>query len=182
MWPAAAEGIRCRWRLTVARTVADRREHLVETVVNLLRGKGAHATFDEAVDRFPAALRGVKPEGSPHTAWQILEHLRIAQRDILRFSTDPAHVSPAWPEGYWPPGEAPPGGSAWRRSVEAFRADLEAMVELVGSPGTDLLARIPHGSGQTILREALLVADHNAYHVGQFVLLRRLLGAWPAGR
>ena len=105
--------------------------------------------------------------------------MRIAQWDILRFSVDPAHVSPEFPDGYWPEGDAPPDPSAWDRSVEAFRADLRAMMDLVLDPKTDLFAPIPHGQGQTILREALLVADHNAYHLGQLVTVRRLLGAWP---
>jgi hypothetical protein len=112
----------------------------------------------------------------------LLEHLRIAQWDILEFSRDGRHVSPPFPEGYWPSGDAPPDEEAWERSVSAFRADLKAMEALVADPSTDLFAPIPHGQGQTVLREALLVADHNAYHLGQLVLLRRLLGAWPADR
>jgi hypothetical protein len=151
------------------------REHLVE----LLRGGGAHLDFDSAVADLPAKLRGAKPPGQPHTPWRLLEHMRIAQWDILEFSRNPKHVSPPFPDGYWPRGDAPPDGKAWDRSVEAFRADLRAMQDLVADPATDLLARIPHGEGQTILREALLVADHNAYHLGQLVMLRRLLGAWP---
>jgi hypothetical protein len=108
----------------------------------------------------------------------MLEHLRICQWDILEFSRDPDHVSPSFPDGYWPETDAPPDGLAWDRSVQAFRDDLQAMIELVENPTTDLYARIPHGDGQTILREALLVADHNAYHLGQLVFLRRCLHAW----
>jgi hypothetical protein len=120
-------------------------------------------------------------DGVPHTPWRLLEHMRIAQWDILEFSRDPGHVSPAFPEGYWPEGDAPPEAQAWDRSVRAFRADLQAMQDLVRDPATDLFARIPHGDGQTVLREALLVADHNAYHLGQLVMLRRCLGIWRAG-
>jgi hypothetical protein len=105
--------------------------------------------------------------------------MRMAQWDILEFSRNPAHVSPEWPAGYWPLSKTPPSARAWTQSVNAFRADLQAMVALVENRRTDLFARIPHGEGQTVLREALLVADHNAYHLGQLVLLRKLLKAWP---
>ncbi len=145
----------------------------------LLRAGDAHLSFDNAVADFPPELRGVKPPGVPHTAWRLLEHLRICQWDILEFSRNPEHVSPKYPEGYWPDSESPPDQSAWKNSMAAFYADLQAVADLVANPSTDLYAPIPHGSGQTILREALLVAEHNAYHLGQLVLLRRLLGAWP---
>ena len=149
-------------------------------VADLLDGRNAHVDLEGAVAGLPARHRGVKPDGSPYTAWQLLEHIRIAQWDILEFSRNPKHVSPAWPEGYWPKTGAPPSPAAWTRSIRQVRADLDAMKKLVLSKKTDLFARIPHGDGQTLLREALLVADHNAYHVGQLVLLRRLLGAWKA--
>jgi uncharacterized damage-inducible protein DinB len=145
----------------------------------LLRGGGAHAHFEQVIADFPAELRGVRPQGAAHSAWEILEHLRVAQWDILEFSRNAGHVSPDWPDNYWPKDQAPPDARAWDRSVEAFRQDLKAMQDLVDDSGTDLYARIPWGDGQTILREALLVADHNAYHLGELVLLRRLLGAWP---
>jgi hypothetical protein len=145
----------------------------------LLHGGGAHLTFDQAVADLPAALRGVRPAGAEHSPWEIVEHLRIAQWDILEFSRSAEHVSPDFPAGYWPAGPEPPDAHAWDRALAAFRADLEAMIALATDPATDLHARIPHGSGQTILREALLVADHNAYHLGELVLVRRLLGAWP---
>ena len=151
------------------------REHLVY----LLTGGGAHVSFDAAVARLPASLRGAKHARAPYTAWEILEHMRLAQWDILEFSRNPAHVSPEWPAGYWPSSKTPPSARAWAQSVKAFRADLQAMVALVENRRTDLFARIPHGDGQTVLREALLVADHNAYHLGQLVLLRKLLKAWP---
>jgi len=144
----------------------------------LLGGGGAHLGFDKAIADLPPGLRGTKPPNSPHTAWRLLEHLRIAQWDIREFSRNPKHVSPDWPAGYWPAGDAPPDDKAWDRSVAAFRADLAAMRALVNDPKTDLFAKIPHGDGQTILREALLVADHNAYHLGQLVELRRAIGAW----
>jgi hypothetical protein len=153
------------------------REHLLE----LLGGKSAHLTFGDAIADLPPALRGKRVASTPHTAWRLVEHLRIAQWDILEFSRNPRHQSPEFPAGYWPPGDAPPDDKAWDRSVAAFRADLKAMRDLVADPKTDLFARIPHGDGQTILREALLVADHNSYHLGQLVMLRRALGAWPDG-
>jgi hypothetical protein len=155
-------------------TTTALREHLVY----LLRGGGAHLHFDKAVAGLPPALRGAKPPGQPHTPWRLLEHMRIAQWDILEFSRNPGHVSPAFPEGYWPKGDAPPDDAAWDKSVAAFRADLKAMQDLVADPKTNLFTPLAHGEGQTVLREALLVADHNAYHLGQLVLLRRLLGNW----
>jgi len=156
----------------------DENKELREHVLYLLRGGGAHVDFDKAVADLPAELRGCKPSGLAFTPWRLLEHMRIAQWDILEFSRNPKHVSPAWPGGYWPETDAPPNAKAWDRSVAAFKSDLRAMEQLVSDPKTDLYARIPHGDGQTILREALLVADHNAYHIGQLVLLRRSLGAW----
>jgi DinB family protein len=149
-----------------------------EQVIKLLAGGQAHVTLEDVVKNFPAKLRGVKPKGAPHTAWELLEHMRIALWDILEFSRDAKHVSPSWPEGYWPKMQKPPSDAAWKKSVAAIRKDLTAMQKLVSNPKTDLNAKIPHGTGQTILREALLVADHNAYHIGQLLLVRRLLGAW----
>jgi hypothetical protein len=150
------------------------RQHLVE----VLQGGHAHVTFDAALKNLPAALRGKRPKGAEHSPWEILEHLRIAQWDILEFSRDPKHESPDWPTGYWPSSQAPADEKAWDKSVGAFRRELKAMCDLVQSESTDLFAKIPHGSGQTILREALLAADHNAYHIGEMVLVRRLLDAW----
>jgi hypothetical protein len=150
------------------------REHLVK----LLTGGDAHADFDAAIEDLPAELRGKRPPGAEHSPWELLEHLRIAQSDILEFSRNAKHKSPEWPKGYWPAKPAPPDKDAWEKSVRAFRHDLKAMSDLVSDEKTDLFAPIPHGDGQTILREALLTADHNAYHLGQLVLVRRLLGAW----
>ncbi|HEV2214410.1 MAG TPA: DinB family protein [Terracidiphilus sp.] len=159
--------------------MADAREKaLREHVRNLLTSHDAHADFDRAVAEFPAELRGKKPRGAEHTPWQVLEHLRIAQWDILEFSRDAGHVSPEFPAGYWPKTAAPPDEHAWERSVRGFRRDRKAMMALVADEKRDLFAPFAHGNGQTLLREALLTADHNAYHVGELVLLRRLLGAW----
>jgi DinB superfamily len=160
--------IRCMDPIQSLRTEVDR----------LLSGKGAHADFDAAVVDFPAKLRGVKPEGAAHSAWQVLEHIRIAQWDMLEFSRDAKHVSPEWPEGYWPKEAAPGNAAAWDTSVKAFHHDLEAMRKLVADPKSDLFTPFAHGDGQTLLREAMQMADHNAYHVGELVLLRRMLGAW----
>lgn len=137
-----------------------------------------HVDWKTALAGVPANLRGVRPSGSPHSLWELLEHARIAQWDILEFSRNPKHVSPDFPSGYWPETPAPPDDAAWRKSANALQRDVEEMQKLVADTKTDLLAPIPHGSGQTILREALLLADHNAYHLGQFVLLRKMLGNW----
>jgi len=150
------------------------RQHLV----NLLREGHAHATFDAAIKNLPATARGKRPKGAEHSPWEILEHLRIAQWDILEFSRDAKHQSPDFPSGYWPASAAPPDEKAWAKCVRAFRRDLNALCALVEDKSTDLFAKIPHGSGQTILREALLAADHNAYHLGELVVVRRLLGVW----
>lgn len=150
------------------------REHLVK----LLTGSEAHADFDAAVNELPAKLRGQRPKGAEHSPWELLEHLRIAQWDILEFAINPKHKSPEFPEGYWPKSPAPASEQEWDHSVKAFKKDLRRLSELIAAESTDLFARIPHGDGQTILRQALLTADHNAYHIGQLVLVRRLLGAW----
>ncbi len=150
------------------------RDHLLE----LLRGGHGHATFDQAIKDLPANLRGAKAPGLPHTIWQLVEHLRLAQWDILEFSRDKDHVSPDWPKGYWPKTEAPADDAAWEQSVDSFHKDHQAMMDLVADPKTDLFAKISWGDGQTVLREAMLTADHNAYHVAQIVSTRQALGAW----
>lgn len=147
------------------------RRHLI----NLLTKAEAHMDVRSALEDFPAGLRGRKPRGAPHTAWQLLEHMRIAQWDILEFSLSAKHVSPKWPEGYWPQSEAPPDEKAWDKSVRQFLADLDRVCQMVSDPKLDLFAKIPHGDGQTCLREALLVADHNAYHLGQLVMVKKIL-------
>ena len=149
-----------------------------EHVLSLLKGGGAHLGFEQAIADLPKELRGAKAKGITHTPWRLLEHLRICQWDILEFSRNPDHVSPEFPGGYWPEGDAPPESDSWDKSAQAFRDDLQAMIDLVANPESDLLEPIPNGDGQTILREALLVADHNAYHLGQLVFLRRSLNAW----
>jgi len=146
-------------------------------VENLLCMEGAHLDFEAAVADFPPRLRGAKPPGAPHTAWQLLEHMRIAQEDILDFSRNPKYREKKFPDDYWPAGEAPPSEKAWDTSVRQFQSDLKEMLALVADPKNDLFAAIPHGQGQTLLREALLTADHNAYHLGQLVFLRKILGA-----
>jgi len=152
---------------------------LQQHVINLLNFEGAHVGFDQSVRGLGAELRGKKIKGFRHTAWQLLEHMRIAQWDILEFSRNSKHVSPKWPDGYWPQSSAPADEEAWKKSIAAFRRDLEEVKKLV-SQGDEqqLCARIPHGDGQTLLREALLVADHNSYHLGQLVMLRKMFGAW----
>jgi len=156
----------------------DPDKSLREQLVQLLNGGHAHATFDAAVEGLPAELRGQKTSNLPYTPWMLLEHLRLAQWDILEFSRDPKHQSPEFPKGYWPANPEPPNPSAWDKSVNSFRADLKAMQKLVNDPKSDLHKPFPWGDGQNLLREALLLADHNAYHLGEFVVLRRLLGAW----
>jgi hypothetical protein len=162
----------------MAKPAPDHAQALREHLLYLLRGGGAHAHFEDVVADWPLKLRGVKPAGLPYSGWQLLEHMRIAQWDILDFCVNPNYRELQWPDKYWPPQEAPPARTAWDQSVKSFATDLEAMERLVADPNTDLFAPIPHGSGQTLLREALLLADHNAYHLGQLVTVRRLVGAW----
>jgi hypothetical protein len=151
---------------------------LRKQLISLLTEANAHASFEDAVKNMPAKLRGEVPKGAEHSPWQLLEHLRIAQWDILDFSRNPAYKPLKWPEEYWPQSPEPPDDKAWDHSVQRFRKDLKALCDLINDKSTDLFAKIPHGDGQTILREALLTADHNAYHIGQLILVRRLLGAW----
>ena len=153
---------------------------LREQLLYLQGGGGAHVDFESTIADFPVDKVHRKVGHLPYTAWEVLEHMRIAQWDILEFSRNADYVSPKWPEGYWPAKDAAPGAEAWGESVERFRADLEEMKALVADPQTDLFARIAHGDGQTILREALLVADHNAYHLGVLVTMKRLLEEEPA--
>jgi hypothetical protein len=157
---------------------ADKR--LRQQLAKALDWHEAHADFAAAVDEFPTDLRGRVPEGLEHSAWQLLEHIRIALWDIVEFCRDTRHKSPAWPEGYWPKAAEPPSEQAWEQSIEAVRKNLHEMRELIEDPKLDLLAPLPGGSGQTLLREALLLADHNAYHLGQLVLVKKALGAWKS--
>lgn len=151
------------------------RAHLLK----LLDWQDAHVSFDAAVENVPQELRGVQPDGLPYSLWQILEHIRLCQLDILEFCRNPDYEEPKM-EDYWPRTIAPPTDDAWDESIASFRSDREALKQLVADPNLDLFATIPHGAGQTYLRELLLVADHNAYHVGQLVAIRRLLGIWPS--
>jgi hypothetical protein len=154
----------------------DLREHLAR----LLSWEEAHASFDKAVAGLPEALRGKAPAGLPYSPWQLVEHLRITQHDILDFCRNPAYQELAWPDDYWPPTAAPPTPAAWDESLGAFREDRAGLQQLARDLSIELTAAIPRGDGQTYLRELLLAADHSAYHVGELIVVRRLLGAWPA--
>jgi len=156
-------------------STTDNDTSLREHIVSLLTGGNAHISFDDFVKDFPVEKCGERIEGIPYTAWQVIEHMRIAQWDILEFSRDAKHVSPKWPKGYWPAVDQVGNESLWNETVEKFRKDLQQMQDLVNDLATDLFAKIPHGSGQTILREALLVADHNANHLGALIVMARLL-------
>ena len=158
-------------------TTNKRDDSLRTHVLYVLRGGGAHLSFDDFVNSFPADLCNRHIEGLPYTPWQVLEHMRIAQWDILEFSRDPNHVSPEFPKGYWPGKDDLATATSWQKSVDDFRNDLKEMEALVEDPSTDLYARIPHGEGQTILREGLLIADHNAYHLGVLAVMARLVKA-----
>lgn len=162
-----------------SRGAADRA--LRAQLERLIGWEDAHVGFDTVVKDWPVALRGKRPRGFPHSAWQLVEHLRLAQEDIYDFCVNPDYAHRKWPEEYWPKSPTPPNMAAWTRSLATFRADRATVQKLATNPRIELYARIPHGTGQTILRELLLVADHNAYHVGQLVLLRRALGIWPKG-
>jgi uncharacterized damage-inducible protein DinB len=151
------------------------REHLAR----FLSWDEAHAGFDKAVAGLPEPLRGTAPAGLPYSPWQLVEHLRIAQHDLLEFCRNPKYQELDWPDDYWPDAAAPPSAAAWDESLLRFREDRAALQALARDPAIDLTARIPHGTGQTYLRELLLAADHTAYHVGELVVVRRLLGAWP---
>jgi hypothetical protein len=144
----------------------------------VLAWEDAHVGFDRAVAGVPVELRGRVPKGALHSLWQLVEHLRLAQRDILEFCTDPAYTERRWPDDYWPVDPAPPSTRAWSTSLKGYALDRAALQALAANRTIDLFAQIPHGSGQTYLREILLVADHAAYHIGQIVLVRRMLGIW----
>jgi hypothetical protein len=150
---------------------------LREQLVTAMSGRESQVDFDSAVKDFPPKLRGAKPAGAPHSAWQLLEHMRIAQHDILEFSRNPNHKSPKWPEGYWPSTDAPPDGAAWDSTVDAFKHDARELDKLVEDTKHDLFKPFAHSDGQTLLREALLVATHNSYHLGQLVFLKKMLTA-----
>jgi uncharacterized damage-inducible protein DinB len=159
--------------------IADDRS-LRQLLSKALAWEDAHVSFDTVTDGVPAELRGERPAGIPHSLWQLVEHLRITQYDILDFCRNSSYEEMKWPDDYWPADPAPPNAAAWDESIKQFRRDRQALQDLAADTSVDLEARIPHGSGQTYLRELVLVADHSAYHIGQIVLVRRLLGIWPA--
>jgi hypothetical protein len=154
----------------------DNNELLINEIIKLLQGGSAHAHFTDAVKDLPALQRGEVPAGLPYSIWQLVEHIRIAQWDMLEFSKDGNHQSPPWPEGYWPKETEPASEEAWSQSVQQIEQNLNELIELVKTG--DLYTPIPHGTGQTLLREALQAADHTAYHVAEIIVLRRLLGSW----
>jgi hypothetical protein len=162
----------------MAQTPFQHDQELRRHLRKLLGSGDSHATNHEALDNFPEPLRGKKFPGIDHTAWQMLEHLRIAQADILDFCVNPFYKECVWPDDYWPASANPPDHGAWTDSCEQFFANLKTLEDLIGDPEQDLFARITWGKGQTLLREALVVADHNTYHIGQIILLRKALGAW----
>ncbi|MBD3217514.1 MAG: DinB family protein [candidate division Zixibacteria bacterium] len=150
------------------------RDYLAE----ILNWQGAHINLEKAVENFQSELRGKRPKSAPHSAWQLLEHIRMAQYDILDFTKNPDYKELNWPDDYWPENDSPPDDSAWGKSIESFKADLAELRAMANDSSVDLFNPIPHGDGQNILRELLLVADHNAYHIGQIVQLRKMLGTW----
>ena len=158
----------------------DQQGPLRKQLIDLLHGGQAHATFEDAVKDFPANLRGTVPPNLPYSAWQLLEHLRIAQRDILHFSAPPTggYHPMRWPQDYWPQSAETPTAHAWDQAIAAIHSDQKHFVALIENPSSDLYKPFRWGEGQNLLREALLIADHNAYHVGELILLRRLLGVW----
>jgi hypothetical protein len=151
-----------------------------EQLAKLLAWEDAHVGFEKAVAGIPPKLRGTQPTGAPYSPWQLLEHLRLTQQDILDFCRNPDYEAQDWPDDYWPPSPDPPTAKAWDSSVQRFREDRKALQQLAADPKIDLGARIPHGDGQTYLRELVLAADHTAYHIGQLIVIRRLLGIWKS--
>ena len=150
-----------------------------QQIARILDWEDAHAGFDAATEDLPADLRGRAPHGLPYSPWQLVEHIRRTQADILEFCRKGPYKEKDWPADYWPSATAPPTADAWDESIEAYRRDREALEEMAGDAAVPLTARVPHGTSQTYLRELLLVADHTAYHVGELIVVRRLLGAWP---
>lgn len=151
------------------------REHLKD----LLSWRSAHAEFERVVKNVPTEVRGRRPDGAPYSLWQLLEHIRRSQWDILDFCVNEDYSSPQWPDDFWPADPEPPTREDWQKSIDSYRRDRQALADVIQDPSIDPHAPIPHGEGQTYLREIILVADHTAYHVGQMVLLRRMLGVWP---
>jgi hypothetical protein len=155
---------------------------LREQLIQMLRSKNAHMSLESAVADFPMEAINTRAPNVPYTPWHLLEHIRIAQWDILEFVRDPKHVSPPWPKGYWPDQNVIADPSDWEKTLQSYRSDLDALEELARDPKTDLFTPIPHGDGQNILREILTVSDHNAYHTGEFAILRQVMGTWPKNK
>jgi hypothetical protein len=158
------------------------RDDLRRELLEMLAGHGAHMPLDEAVADFPDDAINARPPNVPYTPWHLLQHIRIAQHDILEYITSRAYLEPSWPEEYWPARDAATTPAGFAATLAAIRADAGVLRAIVADPATDLLAPIPGTPGHTILREIRLVADHNAYHVGEFAILRQVMGTWPAGR
>lgn len=156
----------------------DQHQILTNELIKLLEGRGAHATLKDALANVPADMRGVKPNNLPYSIWQLAEHIRIAQWDMLEFCKDSSHKSPKWPDGYWPEESSPADDATWEKTIEEINTDQNEFIALLKSE--DIYARLPHGTGQSILREALQIADHTAYHTAEIILLRRLLGIWKS--
>lgn len=155
-------------------------DELRQQTLDLLTRDHAHAGFDAAVKDVPPEIRGKRPKGAEHSLWELLEHLRLSQWDMLDYVRNPKYAAAKWPEGYWPAKQTPPDEAAWDKSVKAFKRDRNALAALVKNESTDLLAPIEYAGGKSLLRDVLVIADHNAYHIGQMIQLRRILGAWPA--
>lgn len=160
----------------------DSDQVLREQLIQLLRSRNAHMSLENAVADFPMEAINQRPPNVPYTPWHLLEHIRITQWDILEFIRNPKHISPAWPKGYWPEQDTEADPSDWDKTLRSYRADLDALEEMVRDPKTDLFTPIPHGDGQNILREILTVADHSAYHTGEFGILRQVMETWPKNR
>lgn len=161
--------------------MATQVDHVRKELIFQLKGGNAHAKFDDVMKNFPEMLRGTAPEGMPYSAWQLLEHIRIAQDDILRFcrNSDGSYKEMKWPDDYWPKGPAPTSASAWRESIKNYHTDLDEFIKLISDSKADLFEPFPWGDGQTLFREAILLVDHAAYHLGEIVALRRILKSWP---
>jgi hypothetical protein len=158
-------------------SIITTRGAIVKGLIDLINGGHAHVSFDNAVTDIAPRYRGVRPEGLPYSIWQLMEHIRITLWDILEFCKSQNHKSPPWPEGYWPSGTSPTE-EAWKRTLAAIKSNRKEFVSLLQSPSTDLFTPFKHGTGQNMIREALLIADHTSYHTGQIIIVRRILGIW----
>lgn len=153
-------------------------KQLRDQLVQMIAGEHAHVSLDNALKGIPQKATGIRPDRVPYSVWQLAEHIRITQWDIVKFSSDPEHISPPWPVGYWPEKEAPEDPQAWKQCLASIRKDREMMIEMILDPETDIMKPFPYGDGQNLLREALLIIDHTSYHTGEIIVVRRLLGIW----